>query len=439
MSDMTGTTSSPGTDEGVSNAVALEDDATDVVEAAGHFRIYLGAAAGVGKTFAMLNEGHRRAKRGTDVVIGFVECHGRPLTEELCDGLEIVPRRSSSTGGPPSRRWTSTRCWPATPKSPRRRARPHQRPRIPQRQAMGGRHRDPRCRHRRDHHGQHPAPREHRRRGRADDRGPGPRAGPGLGRAQGRPDRAGRLVTRTLRRRMLHGNIYPAAKVPQALTHFFRTDNLIALRELALRFLADETEEESARAPPPPPHQVVWETSERILVAVTTAPGTEAIVRRASRMAARIKADLHVLHVVAGERPTPHMTSSWPSCASWPTDVGADWTEVQPTTPRRRSSTSPAPTRSPRSWSARAAAAAGRSSKAEAPSSGRSPAWPPPPGSTCTSSPGVTPSRSRSRSSLAKETRDADLMGAAPPDALGLGSSPSSKGGPDAERVRVGP
>ena len=47
-----------------------------------------------------------------------------------------------------------------------------------------------------------------------------------------------------LRRRMLHGNIYPKEKVPQALAHFFRTDNLIALRELALRFLADETDEE---------------------------------------------------------------------------------------------------------------------------------------------------------------------------------------------------
>src|ERR1035437_5395753 len=84
---------SEATDEGVSSAAATEDDATDVVEAAGHFRIYLGAAAGVGKTFAMLNEGHRRKDRGTDVVVGFVECHGRPLTQECCDGLEIVPRR----------------------------------------------------------------------------------------------------------------------------------------------------------------------------------------------------------------------------------------------------------------------------------------------------------------------------------------------------------
>jgi two-component system, OmpR family, sensor histidine kinase KdpD len=47
-----------------------------------------------------------------------------------------------------------------------------------------------------------------------------------------------------LRRRMLHGNIYPMEKVPQALTHFFRTDNLIALRELALRFVAYESDEE---------------------------------------------------------------------------------------------------------------------------------------------------------------------------------------------------
>src|ERR1700757_4460068 len=84
---------SEATDEGVSQAAAREDDATDVVEAAGHFRIYLGAAAGVGKTYAMLNEGHRRKARGTDVVIGFVECHGRPLTLERCDDLETVPRR----------------------------------------------------------------------------------------------------------------------------------------------------------------------------------------------------------------------------------------------------------------------------------------------------------------------------------------------------------
>src|SRR5689334_23604919 len=58
----------------------------------GKLRIYLGSAAGVGKTYAMLCEGHRRAERGTDVVIGFVETHGREHTAELIEGLEVVPR-----------------------------------------------------------------------------------------------------------------------------------------------------------------------------------------------------------------------------------------------------------------------------------------------------------------------------------------------------------
>src|SRR5580704_3692529 len=72
---------------------ATETEASGAVEAAGHFRIYLGAAAGVGKTYAMLSEGRRRRDRGTDVVIGFVECHGRERTEEMIGDLEVVPRK----------------------------------------------------------------------------------------------------------------------------------------------------------------------------------------------------------------------------------------------------------------------------------------------------------------------------------------------------------
>jgi two-component system sensor histidine kinase KdpD len=59
----------------------------------GTLRIYLGAAPGVGKTFAMLNEGRRRQSRGTDVVAGFVETHGRARTAEQIGDLEVVPRR----------------------------------------------------------------------------------------------------------------------------------------------------------------------------------------------------------------------------------------------------------------------------------------------------------------------------------------------------------
>ncbi len=141
-----------------------------------------------------------------------------------------------------------------------------------------------------------------------------------------------------LRRRMLHGNIYPADKIPQALNHFFRTENLTALRELALRFLADETDEdllEYLRR-----HDVtdIWETTERILVCVTGAPGTDALLRQRRapggtpevRAARRPREEryLHYLRPRHDRRPAPigrgsrrRMGQTWP-----------------PTTPLRRSS-----------------------------------------------------------------------------------------------------
>jgi len=105
-----------------------------------------------------------------------------------------------------------------------------------------------------------------------------------------------------LRRRMLHGNIYPEHKVPAALNGFFRAENLVALRELSLRFVADETEEElmeflRSRGAA----GELWETTERIMVAVTGAPGNAAVIRRAARIAARIKADLIAVHVISGD------------------------------------------------------------------------------------------------------------------------------------------
>src|SRR5580704_13810327 len=84
---------SPGDSAGLPPAAA-RSEADELTEAAGRFRIYLGAAAGVGKTYAMLNEGHRRKQRGTDVVIGLVESHGRRNTEDLVGDLEVVPRQS---------------------------------------------------------------------------------------------------------------------------------------------------------------------------------------------------------------------------------------------------------------------------------------------------------------------------------------------------------
>ena len=84
---------SEGAGQGVSDVAAAESEAAGEVEQVGPFRIYLGAAPGVGKTYAMLSEGHRRRGRGTDVVVGFVESYGRPHTEELVNGLEVIPRK----------------------------------------------------------------------------------------------------------------------------------------------------------------------------------------------------------------------------------------------------------------------------------------------------------------------------------------------------------
>jgi two-component system sensor histidine kinase KdpD len=138
-----------------------------------------------------------------------------------------------------------------------------------------------------------------------------------------------------LRRRMLHGNIYPPDKVPQALTHFFRTDNLMALRELALRFLADETEEELLEALRRHRAPVVWETTERIMVAVTAAPGTDVLLRRAARIASRVKGQLDVVHVVSGDARSPKDRHAVDALRELSAALGARWHEMEDHDPAR--------------------------------------------------------------------------------------------------------
>jgi two-component system, OmpR family, sensor histidine kinase KdpD len=330
MGDQRTVTHSEGTDKGVSNAAEVEGDATDVVEAAGHFRIYLGAAAGVGKTYAMLNEGHRRKERGTDVVIGFVESHGRPLTQDLCNGLETIPRRVIEYRGTSFEEMDLDAVIARHPKVALIDELAHTN--VP-----GSRH----AKRWEDvmeilgagidvittvniQHLESIADAVEQMTGtQVRERVPDwvVRKADQIELVDSSPE--------ALRRRMLHGNIYPKEKIPQALTHFFRTDNLIALRELALRFLADETEDELLEHLQRRQTPVLWETSERILVAITASPGTDGIVRRAARMAARIKADLHVLHIVAGDGTPRSHDKQLAVLRQLATDVGADWTEIQ--------------------------------------------------------------------------------------------------------------
>jgi two-component system sensor histidine kinase KdpD len=133
-----------------------------------------------------------------------------------------------------------------------------------------------------------------------------------------------------LRRRMLHGNIYPSSRVQTALSGFFRMENLVALRELSLRFVADETEEELLeflRSRKTSGSTDVWDTAERILVAVTGAPGNDTVIRRAARMAARMKADLLALHVAAGDAEVK--SGNIDQLEELVRDVGGTWLVVE--------------------------------------------------------------------------------------------------------------
>jgi two-component system sensor histidine kinase KdpD len=301
------------------------------VDAGGHLRIYLGAAPGVGKTFAMLSEGHRRKQRGADVVVGFVECHGRQRTEELIDGLEVIPRRVFEYRGAHFEEMELDAV-----------LRRH--PEVVLVDEMAHTN----------------VPGSGRNEKRWQDVMELLRAGidvittVNIQHLEGIADAVERIIQmqirervpdwvlrkadqielvdsspEQLRRRMSHGNIYSSERVPQALANYFRADNLTALRELALRFLADETEDELLEYLRRQRTDAVRDTHERILVGVTTAAGTEAIVRRASRMARRIKADLQILHVMSnreiGQFPNDRLIAMRQLAA----DVDAEWYEVR--------------------------------------------------------------------------------------------------------------
>jgi two-component system, OmpR family, sensor histidine kinase KdpD len=316
---------------------AIAGDTADTVEAAGHFRIYLGAAAGVGKTYAMLNEGRRRKERGTNVVIGFVECHGRRLTEEMIGDLEVVPRTVVDYRGSrleemdldavlrrhPKVALVDELAHTNVPGSGRNEKRWQDvmeilaagidvitTVNIQHLESIGDEV-------------------EHMTGARVRERVPDwvVRKADQIELVDSSPEQ--------LRRRMLHGNIYPKAKVSQALTNFFRTDNLIALRELALRFLADETDEELLEHLRGHESGAVWETCERVMAAVTPAPGTDALIRRAARMASRLKGELDVVHVAASDATRPADRPAIEKLREVAADVGARWHEVQGDDPAR--------------------------------------------------------------------------------------------------------
>ncbi len=145
------------------------------------------------------------------------------------------------------------------------------------------------------------------------------------------------LEPELLRRRMLHGEIYPSDRVEAALTHYFRVGNLTALRELALLWLADRVEEGLQRYRAEHGITAPWETRERIMVALTGGPEGETLIRRAARVTARTPgSELLALHVV----PSDGLVHADPAAL---TAQRALWSRWEAATTRRPAKTSPRP------------------------------------------------------------------------------------------------
>ncbi|MFD7782169.1 ATP-binding protein [Streptomyces nojiriensis] len=255
----------------------------------GKLKVFLGAAPGVGKTYRMLDEAHRRAARGADVVAGFVECHRRRHTEARLHGLEVLPLTDQDYRGG---RYTELD----------REALLSRRPQVvlidelAHTNVPGG--------------GRHPK--------RWQDVEDILAAGidvvttlniqhleslsdvvqkiTGVPQRETVPDEFVRradeielvdIPPEGLRRRMAHGNIYPPERIDASLANYFRPGNLIALRELALLWLAGRVDEALHKYRIEHGIGDVWETRERVVVALTGGPEGQTLIRRAARIAGR--------------------------------------------------------------------------------------------------------------------------------------------------------
>ncbi|MFL6117789.1 MAG: ATP-binding protein [Catenulispora sp.] len=273
--------------------------------ARGRLRVYLGAAPGVGKTYHMLDEAQRRAERGADVVVGFVETHDRPHTQAMLDGLEIIPRRIIEYRGGSFTEMDVDAVLARHPQVA-----------IVDELA----------------HTNIPGSRNPKR---WQDVEEILAAGidvvttvnvqhleslndavakiTGVPQRETVPDEVVRAADQielvdqapeALRRRMAHGNVYKAEKIDAALSNYFRVGNLSALRELALLWVANRVDEGLLKYKDQHGIDKVWETRERVVVALTGGPEGTTLIRRAARIAQRVGAkgsDLLAVHVARSD------------------------------------------------------------------------------------------------------------------------------------------
>ncbi|MFG2483226.1 ATP-binding protein [Streptomyces virginiae] len=252
----------------------------------GKLRIYLGAAPGVGKTYAMLSEAHRRIERGTDCVVGFVEHHNRPRTEVMLHGLELIERRELEY-----RDATFTEMDVDAILA--------RRPAVALVDELA--------------HTNVPGSRNAKRWQDIEELlqagidvvstvniqhleslGDVVETITGVRQRETVPDEVARradqielvdMSPQALRRRMAHGNVYKPDKVDAALSNYFRPGNLTALRELALLWVADRVDEYLQEYRGEHNIRSTWQARERIVVGLTGGPEGRTLIRRAARLA----------------------------------------------------------------------------------------------------------------------------------------------------------
>ena len=271
---------------------------------AGQLRVYFGAAPGVGKTYKMLEEGHRRLGRGTDVVIGFVETHGRQRIAELMEGLEVIPRTTvTDRGGTTLEEMDLVAVLARRPEVALIDDLAHT-------NAFGSSH-EKRWQDIQDLldagitvittvNVQH-----------LESLNDVVYEITGVRQRETVPDAVVRqaeqielvdMTPEALRRRLAHGNVYTPERIDAALGNYFRIGNLTALRELALLWVAGKVDEQLDKYRADHNIGSHWETRERVLVALTGGPEGDTLIRRAARIAARTKgADLLAVHVVRSD------------------------------------------------------------------------------------------------------------------------------------------
>jgi len=264
----------------------------------GCHKIFLGYAAGVGKTFTMLSEAHRRASRGEDILVGYVEPHLRPDTMALVDGLDMVPPKVIEYHGTSFTELDTDAVLARHPTTV-----------LVDELA----------------HTNVPGTRHEKRWQSVEEL---LEAGinvlstvnvqhfeslndtvcqiTGVCVRETLPDRVldeadevelVDLPPEALLNRLRRGAIYAPEKIDQALTNFFRRGNLVALRELALRKTAEEVDDDLEEFIAAHDVDKTWGAVDRVLVTVTPRRQSAKLIRRGYQLAHRLNGDLWVVHV----------------------------------------------------------------------------------------------------------------------------------------------